>query len=196
MVAEHKDPSSTWSRLCAEHPEVPASSSNFSFPGQGQRQTSVVDVKGVATIIALLPGKAAAQFRCRAANLLVRFMGGDETLIADVQGIAQFHKEGKAEGTLAALCAEQNHDPQSPTPIQSTTETQQQVVQSTTLTQNKQALHSPTMIGQHLYMYNKKCVCYLIVFTVDGVVYIKFGCSRDVVQRMTDHYAELPNASL
>ena len=43
---------------------------NFRFPGRGQRDTPVADVRGVVEIVMLLPGRHAARVRRQAAELL------------------------------------------------------------------------------------------------------------------------------
>jgi len=56
----------------------------FKFPGRG-RQT--IDVAPLATALEfafLLPGKAAANIRRQAATLMVRYLGGDTTLVEEV----------------------------------------------------------------------------------------------------------------
>ncbi len=51
-----------WQRLSDQFPEVTSLSSNFKFPGRGQRDTPVVDTRAIAIILATL-GRAASQFR-------------------------------------------------------------------------------------------------------------------------------------
>ena len=79
----------TFFRMMQEHPEVGALCPNFKFTGRGQRLTPVTDARGVVTIINLLPGRAAAAFRAISADVLVRFMGGDLTLIAEIERNAE-----------------------------------------------------------------------------------------------------------
>ena len=50
-------------RLCHHHPDLRLACSRFKFPGQGQRDTPVADVRVIAVMVAILPGKAAAKFR-------------------------------------------------------------------------------------------------------------------------------------
>ena len=57
---------------------------NFRFPGQGQRETPVTDARGIVEIVMLLPGKAAASVRKQAASILVRYLGGDLSLVEEV----------------------------------------------------------------------------------------------------------------
>ena len=65
-------------------------SSNLRFPGQGQRPTPVTDARGAVVIMNLLPGRKAAQFRLTCADVMVRFLGGDETLIAEIKRNHEF----------------------------------------------------------------------------------------------------------
>ncbi|GAQ92824.1 hypothetical protein KFL_011570020 [Klebsormidium nitens] len=58
---------------------------NYQFEGTGQRPTSVTCARGLGTIINLLPGKRAAQFRLKCADVVVRYFGGDETLVGEIR---------------------------------------------------------------------------------------------------------------
>ena len=71
-------------RLVDNYPEVSTFCCNFKFPGQGQQQIPVTNARGIATITMLLPGKAVASIRREAANCLVRFMGGDLTMVDEI----------------------------------------------------------------------------------------------------------------
>ena len=64
-----------WNRLHERHPEV--ITSMHKFPGARQKHTHVADAKSICEIVMLLPGKAAADFRKRTAEVLVRYLGGD-----------------------------------------------------------------------------------------------------------------------
>ena len=59
------------------YPEVYPNWINYRFPGRGQRNTPVVDVKGIVEIVMLLPGRHAARVRRQAAELLWGYLGGD-----------------------------------------------------------------------------------------------------------------------
>ena len=71
-------------RLCDEFPEGAAGCSHFKFPGQGQRNTPVADARGIVEIIMLLPGRAAARFRKASADVVVRYLGGDPSLVEEI----------------------------------------------------------------------------------------------------------------
>ena len=71
-----------WNRLRENHPDV--ITSVHRFPGARQRDTDVADARAICEIVMLLPGKAAASFRQRTAGVLVRYLGGDEALVAEI----------------------------------------------------------------------------------------------------------------
>lgn len=77
--------SKEFTRIASRHPEVLASCQNLKFLGRGQRDTPVTDARGLVMIMNLLPGRQAAQFRMMAADVLVRYLGGDQTLISEIQ---------------------------------------------------------------------------------------------------------------
>ena len=90
-------------RLLDAFPEVTANCSNFNsevcqklthfkFPGRGQRDTPVADLPTIIEIIFLLPGKTAARIRSEAAKLLVRYVGGDLSLVQEVRQMAHIQK--------------------------------------------------------------------------------------------------------
>lgn len=71
-----------------DHPDVEESVIYFKSPGRGQRETPVTDARGAICIINLLPGKRAAEFRLKAADIVVRALGGDETLVQEIRANA------------------------------------------------------------------------------------------------------------
>ena len=76
--------SHTLRRLEDTFHEVGSFLSNFRFPGRGQRDTPVTDAEGITQIIMLLPGRAAAIARQSAANVVVRYLGGDVSLVREI----------------------------------------------------------------------------------------------------------------
>jgi hypothetical protein len=71
-------------RLQQQFPEVSTTCGNFKFAGQGQRDTPVTDARGIVEIVMLLPGRAAAAVRKQAASTLVRYLGGDPSLVEEI----------------------------------------------------------------------------------------------------------------
>jgi len=87
--------------LLAQYPELHESIVKFKFPGRGQRPISVAPLAVALQYAFLLPGKAAAQTRRQAATLVVRYLGGDVTLVDEV------YSNRRAQESLAAVPAEQ-----------------------------------------------------------------------------------------
>ena len=81
--------SNVFSRVSEAFPEVLTRCSNFKFSGRGQRETPVADARAIVDIIMVLPGRAAAQVRNEAAKVLVRYLGGDVSLVREIMANRQ-----------------------------------------------------------------------------------------------------------
>jgi hypothetical protein len=90
-----------FTRLCNAHPEVNAMCVLFKFQGQGQRPTPVTDARGMVTIINLLPGPRAAQFRASSAEILVRYLGGDKTLVDEINRYAELQASTSSDNIVS-----------------------------------------------------------------------------------------------
>lgn len=88
--------------IISRNPEVSEGITDFKFPGRGQRDTPVADARTLWSVICLLPGQAAAVFRQKSGDVMVRYLGGDETLINEIRG------NQSAQAVLA------HHDPSNP----------------------------------------------------------------------------------
>ncbi len=94
VIGDQKNPHSTWERIYNEHEnEVLAFCENLKFKGRGQRETSVINAKGVVLLLMWIPGEKAAKFRSEAADVLVRYLGGDVTLINEIKAIDETHEQ-------------------------------------------------------------------------------------------------------
>ncbi|GAQ86505.1 hypothetical protein KFL_002930020 [Klebsormidium nitens] len=65
--------------------------------GSGQRPIPFTSARGLVTIINLLPGKKAAQFRLKCADVVVRYLGGDESLVAEIRRNKEVQSQLPAE---------------------------------------------------------------------------------------------------
>ena len=74
------------------YPEVNGGIVHLKFPGERQRNTPVADARGIVEVIMLLPGAQAARIRRQAAELLVRYLGGDLSLVDEVCAIRGFQE--------------------------------------------------------------------------------------------------------
>lgn len=71
-------------RLKEEFPELGASCTQLRINGKG-KLTPVADAKTLVEIIFLLPGPKAGGFRRKGANMVCRLVGGDMTLVAEIE---------------------------------------------------------------------------------------------------------------
>jgi hypothetical protein len=165
-------------RLLKEHPEVQSTRLNLKFPGPGQRPVAVVPLAVALDFAFLLPGKAAAQMRRKAAALVVRYLGGDITLVDEV------YANRHAQESIAAIPEEQR------TPLEQAVrlcgeavETQAQpmpasaealfVPRKPLVIQDRDSVGLPG--SDHLYAAGRH-----------GENLIKIGVSKDVLQRMRE----------
>ena len=74
----------TCQRLSQNYPEVFTNCTHFKFSGQGQRETPIADARCITEIIMVLPGRVAGQYRKQAADIVVRYMGGDLSLVDEI----------------------------------------------------------------------------------------------------------------
>ena len=83
---DNNQASKIFARLKNQYPEIAVQTiwGNWKFPGARQKDTPVTDARGVVTIINLLSGRRAAQFRAASADVIVRYLGGDTSLIAEI----------------------------------------------------------------------------------------------------------------
>ena len=61
---------------------------NFQFPGQGQRVQPVITLEGALKLIMWLPGDMAKDYRSKACGILTRFLGGDSSLVEEIEANA------------------------------------------------------------------------------------------------------------
>jgi len=77
-----------FSRIKDDHPIIATRCYVYKFPGRGNLTSPATDARGAICIINLLPGKRAAEFRLKAADIVVRALGGDETLVQEIRANA------------------------------------------------------------------------------------------------------------
>ena len=82
--------------VCEKYPDVYEKVVYVNFPdarGRMGQKTPVADVKGIVEIIMLLPGQKATRVRRQAAELLVRYLGGDLGLVDEVIALHGLQEE-------------------------------------------------------------------------------------------------------
>jgi len=76
-----------------KYPDVTENFGDFKFRGQGQRKTPVTDVRGAVELILVLPGAHASQILKQAAELLVKYLGGDLAIIDEICVLRGFQEQ-------------------------------------------------------------------------------------------------------
>ena len=89
--------------LTQRYQEINDKIADFKFSGQGQRITPVSDAKGIVEVVMLLGGSHAALVRRQAADLLVRYLGGDPTIVDEVCALRGLQVELAVAQPSAAL---------------------------------------------------------------------------------------------
>jgi hypothetical protein len=89
------EPTNTWNKLKMRFLDPQSTSrtsgngnptvKSFKFTGRGQRDTPVINGAGLVRLLFLLPGIKARQFVAESAETLVRYIGGDESLIEEIR---------------------------------------------------------------------------------------------------------------
>ena len=182
VVNNTVDARKVYKRLIIEYPEVVTNCHNFKFNGKGQRDTPITDAKGLIKIINLLSGPLAAKFRESCSNIIVKFLGGDLTLIDQIKTNNEIQQQ-----------LPENH----PAKIfDQTNNIITNVINNKVMIEKKRIdyeLKSPNMIGKSISDYKDKYIIYLIQFNQNNIDYIKFGISDDSIDRIEHHLKTLPN---
>jgi hypothetical protein len=84
MIDPRSSASVVWSRVTEQFPDLLQGMVNYRFSGAGQRPTPTINAQSTVMLMNVIPGKCAVKFRLHCADIVVRFLGGDETLISDV----------------------------------------------------------------------------------------------------------------
>ena len=78
----------TWTRLAQNYPDSCQNVTSFRFSGRGNwKETPVADARTLVEVVLVIPGKAAARYRRDAAGVIVRYLGGDLSLVDEIAAI-------------------------------------------------------------------------------------------------------------
>jgi hypothetical protein len=92
IVSESKQPKCVWNSVKKEMAAFSDQRSqqdylmlkSYQFIGQRQKPTPVVSAQGIIELLFLIPGRKAKEFSRQCCDILIRFMGGDETLVDEI----------------------------------------------------------------------------------------------------------------
>lgn len=92
VAGNQKNPRKVWERLKEMYnEEVVSFCYNLKFPGPGQRETPCINAKGLVKLLMWIPGKLAQEFRNQTADIMIRYLGGDTTLINEIKVTNNLH---------------------------------------------------------------------------------------------------------
>jgi hypothetical protein len=169
------DSAEVWRRLEKQSRAVKANCFDGAFPGNSRRTPIAKDLKTLIQVIFMLPGREASTVRQAAAEVFIRFMGGDLSLIQDVQ------KMNEVQSFL------KEHDPEHPMRIfgESVESSERTEVAPASQTPVPRAPPNPVIMkaedsiglpgSDHLYAASR---------LEDNI--LKIGVSKDVVERMPE----------
>lgn len=147
---------------------------NLQFSGAGERPTPVCTVPKMIELINVLPGDRATKFRVAGAKVLVRFLGGDDSLVEELRENAERMEAIAHEG-------------------QSNTMNMFELPKGMTGANAVCSLMlSPSMQGKTVADMRGACT-YLLLFKHQGELAIKFGWTKDLQKRVRDHYRVYPD---
>ena len=172
-------------RLKMLYPQVVFLCNNvYKFKGKGQKPTPVVDARGFVTIVNLLPGLKAAEFRAKSADIIVRFLGGDLTLIEEIKRNAEMQANLPSDHPLAFFG--QDVASTSATPI------------TYYLNLQKSPIEFNYDLGIHSDLLAPNCI-YCIFIGYDSIkkIYIfKYGMTTDIKTRIAEHRMTYKNMKI
>lgn len=154
--------------------EVVRNFTTLQFSGAGERPTPVCTVPQMIELINVLPGERARKFRSAGAKVLVRFLGGDDSLVEELRENAERMEAIAHEG-------------------QSNTMNMFELPKGMTGANAVCSLMlSPSMEGKTVADMRGACT-YLLLFKHNGELAIKFGWTKDLQKRVRDHYRVYPD---
>lgn len=156
----------TWSRILEKYKgEIEAFCHYYKFGSK--KETPVISAQGLVKLLMWLPGETAKLFRSACAEILVRYLGGDVTLIDEIQAIDQFHTE----------------NPENPAAIFRKV-LEQRIFSWDQINMSKKLI---------AHFGNKNDIFYMFSFFYNGEWYVKFGIVgelREFHVRIAEHIAE------
>ena len=92
VVGGQIHPRKVWERILNEHKDELGIVSFCHYAQFGKtKSTPVINVQEMVKLLFWLPGELAKQFRSKSAETMIRFLGGDLTLIDEIKTIDQLH---------------------------------------------------------------------------------------------------------
>jgi len=169
VVGGQANPKNVWYEIERKHKnELALFSGQYKFKGQGKTTSPVVNVQGMVKILFWLPGELAKQFRSKSAETMIRYLGGDLTLIEEIKMIDQEHQVNP--DNIAQVFRNE--------------------VNNNNLLNFNQINNSKQLLS---HFGGKTNVLYMLIFYLHEKWYLKFGIVnvRPFFERFNEHFLEL-----
>jgi hypothetical protein len=93
IVGGQSHPRKTWERILNEHSAELGIVSKCHYAQFGKtKATPVVNVQGMVKLLFWLPGETAKQFRSKSAEVMIRYLGGDQELVDELNILIRLKK--------------------------------------------------------------------------------------------------------
>lgn len=142
---------------------------NYSQFGK-TKATPVINVKGIVKLLFWLPGEMAKQFRSKSAEVMIRYLGGDTSLIDEIKIIDQHHIQHP--NNIAQVFREEVNNAN-----------EAKLLNYDQINHSKQLLH---------HFGSKTDIFYILLFSLTKSWYLKFGIVnlRCFYERYNEHFTE------
>ena len=170
VVGGQANPKQTWANIQKNHKEEIVQFLDYSKFGK-TKATPVINVQGMVKLLFWLPGELAKQFRSKSAEVMIRYLGGDTSLIDEIKTIDQEHNVNP--NNIAQVF--------------------RQEVNNNLQFNQDQINTSKKLIN---YYGNKRDIFYMFSFRYLEELYAKFGIVgelRDFYERVRQHMTEFEN---
>lgn len=170
VVGGQVNPKQTWANIQKNHKNEIVQFLDYSQFGK-TKATPVINVQGMVKLLFWLPGELAKQFREKSAEVMIRYLGGDLTLLDEIKTIDQEHNVNP--NNIAQVF--------------------RQEVNNNLQFNQDQINTSKKLIN---YYGNKRDIFYMFSFRYLEELYAKFGIVgelRDFYERVKQHITEFEN---
>jgi hypothetical protein len=166
VVGGQINPRKTWADLMNKYKNEIVTFCYYSQFGKA-KATPVINVQGMVKLLFWLPGEMAKQFRSKSAETMIRYLGGDLTLIDEIKAIDQMHVENP--NNIAQVFREE--------------------VNETNRLNYDQINHSKELLS---HFGSKTEIFYMLLFSLAECWYLKFGIVnlRCFYERYNEHVIE------
>ena len=167
VVGNQKNYKDAWKRILENHENEIVAFCDYSQFGK-TKKTPVISVQGMVKLLFWIPGETAKQFRSKSAEVMIRYLGGDLTLIDEIRSVDQHHRENP--DNVARVFREE------------------------VVLFNQDQINISNRLINHFG--NKTDIFYLFSFKHSSEWYAKFGIVgevREFHKRITEHKTEFEN---